>query len=299
MFTPNGQLFVDNKTGIVKFKIDKMPFTGYTLRDALNLYRNYIHLPELSGNKISGKVYLQTLAALPQPPLTPHPPSTPHTPLTPQPPLTPRQSSRPGQGSTLAQPPPGSSTRRAIATLRSQLNAGTAAQRARTATQRARTASMPTRLPGQVGKPNSRFTLSNQFLLTKQPDATVGSTLSQRPSPPIPATRRRTPAPPNKSGSQTLVGTRGKDTVPQFPSFTPPTIFTAPSRTRTIKGTMPKRLPSGPSGTVSQEGYANIYKKQKTMSKTMPHYMNPTLSSRAKTARNRNSSIYKTRKLNR
>lgn len=49
MFTPNGQLFVDNTSGILKFKIDKMQFTGNTLREALNHYRNYKHLPELTG----------------------------------------------------------------------------------------------------------------------------------------------------------------------------------------------------------------------------------------------------------
>ena len=73
MFTPNGQLFVDNTSGILKFKIDKMQFTGNTLREALNHYRNYKHLPELTG-RLSGKVYLETLAGLPQQPLTPHPP---------------------------------------------------------------------------------------------------------------------------------------------------------------------------------------------------------------------------------
>ena len=73
MFTPNGQLFVDNKTGILKFKINNMEFTGNTLREVLNSYRNYKHLPELT-NMITGKIYLETLAGLPQAPLIPHPP---------------------------------------------------------------------------------------------------------------------------------------------------------------------------------------------------------------------------------
>ena len=39
MFTPNGQLFVDNNTGKLKFKINKMKFSGDTLREAINEYK--------------------------------------------------------------------------------------------------------------------------------------------------------------------------------------------------------------------------------------------------------------------
>jgi len=96
MFTPNGQLFVDNTSGILKFKIDKMQFTGNTLREALNHYRNYKHLPELTGRP-SGIAYLQTLAGLPQQPLTPEQPLiTPHPPLRPRTQLVFAPSRQPG-----------------------------------------------------------------------------------------------------------------------------------------------------------------------------------------------------------
>ena len=61
MFTPNGQLFVNNKSGILTVKIDKVEFTGPTLASVLHQYRDYKRLPELPT---SGYQQLKALAQL-------------------------------------------------------------------------------------------------------------------------------------------------------------------------------------------------------------------------------------------
>ena len=62
MFTPNGQLFVNNKSGILTVKIDKVEFTGPTLASVLHQYRNYKRLPELPTNRDQQLVALAQLA---------------------------------------------------------------------------------------------------------------------------------------------------------------------------------------------------------------------------------------------
>ena len=209
MFTPNGQLFVDNKSGILKFRIDKTQFTGTNLKDALNHYRGYKRLPQLSPNgKTQGQRYLETLAGLPQPPLKPFPPP----------------GKKPG---TLAKAPAAT----LAATLQGRPN--TRSLTVRPLGTKAPVSSAAATLQSRSGSPSQTL---GRVQVPPPP--------STRARPPIPTRRAVQPPPPSTRANPPIPTRRGAQPPP--PAQGPSTLASAAASLASTLG-LPASLPSAPS----------------------------------------------------
>ena len=196
IFSPDGQVFVDNNTGDIFFSLKKgqygrsEPYSGNSLEAAILPIMKQLKRP-IQGRKPKGTIqHFNTTSGVGtvSPPVTVSAPGTvsaartvsaPGTVSAPT--VSPTVSAPTVSATTVSTrkhigaPPPSSMTRRATTTLRKQLNAGIAAHLAGKNAVNASVATvksnMPTRLPEQVGNKISRANRLNlnQSVFSKAP----------------------------------------------------------------------------------------------------------------------------------